>query len=96
MSLSNGRWFINLLYFMVVIMNINNLKVQRLLDSKKQTSHVFHLLMCIPTVGLWLFVWILMILINTLRNYNIERKIDNVLDQIKAQENIKTSNRILG
>ena len=77
-------------------MNVNNLKVQRLLSSKKQTAHVFHLLMCIPTVGLWLFVWILMILINTLRNYNIERKIDNVLDQIKAQENIKTSNRILG
>lgn len=76
-------------------MSINNLKVQRLLDSKRNTSHVLHLLLCIPTIGLWLVVWMFMILFNSLYNFSVNRKIDNVLEQINAQENIKKSNKVL-
>jgi hypothetical protein len=27
------------------------------LTSQKKTNHILHLLLCIPTCGLWLFVW---------------------------------------
>lgn len=32
--------------------------------NKKQTNHVFHLLMTILTVGLWIPVWIIVAIVN--------------------------------
>lgn len=96
MSLSNGRWFVNLLYFVVVIMNINNLKIQRLMEQKRHTSHILHLLLCIPTIGFWIFIWLFMALYNTLHNSSIERKIDNLMDKIIIQDNLKRKDKLLG
>lgn len=32
---------------------------RQVMIRRKGTNHVFHLLMCIPTVGFWLIIWIL-------------------------------------
>lgn len=48
-------------------------------SQKKTTNHVLHLLLCIPTFGVWLIVWGLVISINSHHNKNIQRQMNNVL-----------------
>ena len=51
----------------------NAIKAQRLLSQRKNTSHVLHLLLCIPTFGFWLPVWLLVAISNSLENSRIDR-----------------------
>jgi hypothetical protein len=49
-----------------------------LTSQKKTTNHTLHLLLCIPTFGLWLIIWA-----GTVQNNNSHnRKIDKQIKQI--------------
>lgn len=50
-------------------------EISVLLDKKKKTNHLLHLILCIPTVGLWVIIWILVALSNGMENGRIDRKI---------------------
>ena len=50
-------------------------EVSVLLSKKKRTSHVLHLILSIITAGLWLIIWILVSLSNSIENSKIDRKI---------------------
>ena len=36
---------------------------QALLVRGKPVNHILHLLLCFPTLGFWLFVWLLLVLV---------------------------------
>ena len=40
-----------------------------------KTSHILHLLLCIPTAGLWVFIWILCALSNSIERRRIDRQL---------------------
>ena len=46
---------------------------------KKKTSHVLHLILSILTAGLWVFIWILCAVSNSIENARLDRKIDNFM-----------------
>lgn len=46
-----------------------------MLSKKKKTSHLLHLILCIPTIGFWLPIWILVGLNNAIENARIDRRI---------------------
>lgn len=50
-----------------------------LTSRKRTTNHVLHLLLCIPTFGLWLVVWGLTISSNNSHNKKIDRQIDRIV-----------------
>lgn len=52
-----------------------NIKAMQLMSKKKKTNHVLHLLLSLITAGLWLPVWILVAVSNSLENIRIDRKI---------------------
>lgn len=54
-----------------------------LTSRKRTTNHVLHLLLCIPTFGLWLIVWGLIMSSNNSHNRKIDRQIDRIV-QYKA------------
>lgn len=56
-------------------------KVYHLVSQKKRTLHVLHLLLCIPTAGLWLVVWAICGISNSIWNAGIERKIRKELEK---------------
>ena len=47
-------------------------EVAVMLSRKKKTSHILHLILCIPTVGLWVVIWILVALSNSMENGRID------------------------
>ena len=51
-----------------------------LTSRKRTTNHVLHLLLCIPTFGLWLIVWGLAISSNNSHNRKIDKQIDQFLN----------------
>lgn len=53
----------------------SNHEVAVLISRKKKTSHVLHLLLSILTVGIWLFIWLLVSLSNANENTKIDAKI---------------------
>ena len=51
-----------------------------LLEMRKhKTSHVLHLILSILTAGLWVFVWILCAISNSIENAKIDRQINKLL-----------------
>lgn len=50
-----------------------------LASQKKTTNHILHLLLCIPTCGLWLIVWGLVASSNNRHNAKIQRQMNHVL-----------------
>lgn len=50
-------------------------EVAVMLSKKKKTSHLLHLILCIPTIGFWLPIWILCGANNAIENARIDRKI---------------------
>jgi hypothetical protein len=46
-----------------------NEKLFVLASQKKTTNHVLHLLLCIPTFGLWLIVWLQVVTASTMHGY---------------------------
>ena len=57
-------------------MNTNQLLAKR---ADHKTNHVLHLLLCIPTFGLWIPIWILV----SVSHANERRKIDNKLERLE-------------
>ena len=53
----------------------NQIKALQLLSKKKSTSHVLHLILSIVTVGLWIPVWVIVALSNSIENARIDRKV---------------------
>lgn len=45
------------------------------LSNKKKTSHVLHLILSIISCGLWIPIWLLVVLSNSLENSKIDRMI---------------------
>lgn len=51
-----------------------------LLEMRKhKTSHVLHLILSILTAGLWVFVWVLCALSNSIENAKLDRQINKLL-----------------
>lgn len=51
-----------------------------LLEMRKhKTSHVLHLILSILTAGLWVFVWILCAISNSIENAKLDRQINKLL-----------------
>ncbi len=63
-----------------------NAKIFHLTSQKKKTSHVLHLLLCIPTAGLWLIVWAICGLSNSIENRRIDREIEREIEREMAQK----------
>lgn len=50
-----------------------------LASQKKTTNHVLHLLLCIPTFGLWLIVWLVVASSNSRHNARIQAQMNHIL-----------------
>ena len=46
-----------------------------LLNKKKKTNHILHLLLSIITAGIWIIIWILVAISNSSENAKIDRQI---------------------
>lgn len=57
---------------------MNQIKAMQLIASKKQTSHVVHLLVCLLTIGMWLPIWVLIGVSNSLHNSSVDRKLNKL------------------
>ena len=59
------------------MMDMKMFQAQQLMAKRSdyKTSHVLHLLLCIPTAGLWVFIWILCALSNSIERGKIDRKL---------------------
>lgn len=56
-----------------------NEKLFVLTTQKKKTNHILHLLMCIPTCGLWLFVWGITMRGNDAHNRKLDKQINQIM-----------------
>ena len=54
---------------------LSDAEVAVLLSKKRNTSHLLHLVLCIPTVGFWLIMWLLMAVNNNSVNTTIDKQI---------------------
>lgn len=57
---------------------MNQIKAMQLLSKKKKTSHVLHLILSLVTVGLWIPVWIIVTLSNSIENRRIDREVSKL------------------
>lgn len=48
-------------------------------SRKKKTSHILHLLLCIPTLGFWLVVWAIIATLNHHHNRRIDSQLDDIV-----------------
>ena len=46
---------------------------------RKKTSHIFHLIFSVLTGGLWIVIWLLCALSNSLENRKLDKQIDRIL-----------------
>jgi len=51
-------------------------EVAVMLSQKNRTNNILHLLLCIPTFGGWIFIWILVAILNSMGNSAIDKKIE--------------------
>jgi anaerobic C4-dicarboxylate transporter len=66
-----------------------------LASQKKKTSHVLHLLLCIPTAGLWLIVWLMIGIHNGMHNSSIDRKMQRIMQhKANGETDAETSKAI--
>lgn len=57
---------------------MNQYKALNLISKRKKTSHILHLLLSILTGGLWIFIWIICALSNSIENRKIDRAIEKL------------------
>lgn len=48
-------------------------------SRKKKTNHILHLLMCIPTCGLLLFIWGITMRSNDAHNRKLDKQINQIM-----------------
>lgn len=66
-----------------------------LTTQKKTTNHILHLLLCIPTFGLWLLVWGVTMRSNDSHNRNIDRQISQIMDyKVQGLSDVETYRRV--
>lgn len=56
-----------------------NEKIFVLINQKRTTNHILHLLLCIPTFGFWLLIWSVVAISNSSHNDKVQREIDRLL-----------------
>ncbi|WP_343572996.1 hypothetical protein [Pseudomonas sp.] len=56
-----------------------NEKLFLLETQKKKTNHILHLLLCIPTFGLWLFVWAAVMRSNDSHNAKLSKEMSSIV-----------------
>lgn len=56
-----------------------NEKLFLLETQKKKTNHILHLLLCIPTFGLWLFVWMAVAGLNDRHNKKLSGEMGSIV-----------------
>jgi hypothetical protein len=62
-----------------------------LASQKKKTSHILHLLLCIPTMGIWVIVWLAVGMQNSMHNSAIDRKMQRIMDhKVSGLSNAET------
>ncbi|WP_448125615.1 hypothetical protein [Pseudomonas veronii] len=59
---------------------VMNERIYVLNSQKKTTSHVLHLLMCVPTAGCWIIIWFLVTMQNNRHNKSVDKKIIRILE----------------
>jgi hypothetical protein len=57
-----------------------NEKLFILTSQKKNTNHILHLLLCIPTCGIWLLVWGITMRSNDRHNRKIDWQISQIME----------------
>lgn len=57
-----------------------NEKLFLLETQKKKTNHILHLLLCIPTFGLWLIVWLFLVESHHRQNKKISKEMGRIVD----------------
>jgi hypothetical protein len=66
-----------------------------LTTQKKTTNHILHLLLCIPTFGLWLLVWGVTMRSNDSHNRKIDRQINQIMEyKVQGLNDIETYRRV--
>jgi hypothetical protein len=64
--------------------------------QKKKTSHILHLLLCIPTCGFWLIPWFFIAQGNSLNNSSIDRKMKKIVShKIEGKTDMETHQAIV-
>lgn len=72
-----------------------NEKLFVLASQKKTTNHILHLLLCIPTFGLWIIVWLLVAGSNSKHNARIQKQMSHVLDyKVQGLSDVETYQRV--
>lgn len=56
-----------------------NEKLFYLETQKKKTNHILHLLLCIPTFGLWLIVWGVVMRSNDRHNAKLSKEMSRIV-----------------
>lgn len=69
-----------------------NAKADRAEDGLKKTNHILHLLLCIPTMGLWLLVWVISAAYTSHQNTYIMKEVNKLRD--KADEELEKCSTI--
>ena len=59
---------------------MNQYKALNLISKRKKTSHLLHLVLSVITGGLWVAVWIICALSNSIENKRIDRLINKLSD----------------
>lgn len=57
-----------------------NEKLFVLTSQKKNTNHILHLLLCIPTCGIWLLIWGITMRSNDRHNRKIDWQISQIME----------------
>lgn len=66
-----------------------------LTTQKKTTNHILHLLLCIPTFGLWLLVWGLTMSSNNSHNRKIDKQISQIMEyKVRGLSDVETYQRV--
>ncbi len=67
-----------------------NDRLYYLTSQKKNTNHILHLLLCIPTCGIWLLIWGITMRSNDRHNRKIDWQISQIMES-KVQSGKKNS-----
>ncbi|AYW61030.1 TPA: hypothetical protein NHQ65_001690 [Pseudomonas aeruginosa] len=72
-----------------------NEKLFVLASQKKTTNHILHLLLCIPTFGLWLIVWLVVASGNSRHNARIQAQMNHILGyKMQGMSDVETYQRV--
>lgn len=66
-----------------------------LVNQKKRTNHLLHLLLCIPTVGFWVIPWVIIAGSNRTYNLGIDAQINDLIRyKLQGLSDVETYNRL--